>query len=268
MGCHRGGFLDADQTVVPRHGLAVFVRANSEWVRRAAARRGGPEISRRNVVLLAVAAPMLACCSSDPDSDSASLARLVGRSLNPFSGGSSVTLDEVASVPFASLGVRIGSGPQTLLVLAAQTEKSTLWTSSARIALEIQSGRVTRTAGLAHNLSGTVVSGADPLESGLHNLRDSVAVQRTLDFADRNAFGTPVDSTVSPAGSAAIDVLGTPIRVVHAIEHCTCATLAWTFTNEYWADQENGLVWRSKQFIHPDLDVLEVELFRPPRDRS
>jgi hypothetical protein len=125
-----------------------------------------------------------------------------------------------------------------------------------------------RTAGLPHDLSATAASGADPLALGLQTLRDTAQAQRVLDFADRNLLGNVVVSNFSPVGPADIDVLGTPIRTVHALEQCSCATLSWNFTNEYWADVKTGLVWRSMQHIHPDLDVVEVELFRPPKARQ
>jgi hypothetical protein len=228
------------------------------------ARRRAGALSRRAFVA-AAAVPLLARCSSKPNSDSDTLTRMLGQSLGVFSGGSSIALSEVASVPFASLGVRIGSGPQVLLVLASRSGPSTLWTSASHIALEISSGRILRTAGLAQNLSATIVSSPDPLDAGLQNLHAPARATRTLDFADRNIFGNSVESIVTPAGPAAIDVLGSRVACLHVLERGSCAALGWTFTNEYWVGAKDGVVWRSLQFIHPDLDVVEVALFRPPR---
>jgi hypothetical protein len=220
-------------------------------------------VSRR-VALAGALAPLLARCSSDPNSDTAALTHMLAQSVDAFSGKSSVTLDEVAVTPFASLGVRLGSGPQTMLVLATHDGEATVWTSASHIALEVEYGRIQRTAGLPQNLSATVFTGSDPL-AALPGLRAPADTVRSLDFSDRNAFGIVVNSTISPGGSADIDVLGTRIACIHAVERCTCKALNWTFTNEYWADIHAGRVWRSNQFIHPDLDVVEIELFRPPK---
>jgi hypothetical protein len=224
----------------------------------------GPALTRRFVVAGALA-PLLARCSSDPNSDTAGLTKLIGQSVNVFSGASSVTLKEVANTPFASIGVRVGSGAQAMLVLATQSGRSTVWTSSLHMALELQSGRILRTAGLTQNLSGTNFSGPDPLEAGLQNLRAPAPANRSLDFTDRNAYGIAVTSTVEPAGPAAVDILGTQISSVHAVEHCSCPVLGWNFTNEYWASEQTGIVWRSVQSIHPDFDPIEIELLRPPK---
>jgi hypothetical protein len=219
----------------------------------------------RRLVLAGAVVPLVARCSSDPNSDTAGLTRVLGQSLNVFSGASSVALKDVAATPFASIGVRVGSGPQTMLVLATKTARSTVWTSAAQIAVELQSGRILRTAGLAANLSGTTFSGDDPLDAGLQKLHAPLPARRALDFSDRNQYGVVVDSKLTPAGLAVVDILGTRIACVHALETCSCPMLGWNYTNEYWASAQTGTVWRSLQFIHPDFDALEIELLRPPR---
>ncbi|HEX4158032.1 MAG TPA: YjbF family lipoprotein [Rhizomicrobium sp.] len=219
----------------------------------------------RRLVVAGALAPLLVRCSSDPNSDTAGLTHLLGQSFDVFSGGSGVTLKEVSETQFASLGVRVGSGVQTMLVLASHSGRSTVWTSASHIALEIQSGRILRTAGLTQNLSGTNFSGADPLDAGLQTLPAPAPAKRSLDFSDLNAYGIAVNSTVEPAGLAEVDILGTRIACVHALERGTCPTFSWNFTNEYWASTHNGVVWRSLQFIHPDFDPLEIELLRPPK---
>jgi hypothetical protein len=221
--------------------------------------------SRRAMLAAAAAAPFLARCSSDPNSDTGQLTGLVGQSLQVFTGGHAVTLKEVQDTPFASLGVRVGGAAQTMLLLATRTSASGVWTSASHIALEIAFGRILRTAGLTQNLSGTIFSGADPLAEGLENLRAPVRIARTLDFEDRNSYGVAVASVLAPAGIQDVNVLGTNIRCVHAVEHGSAPALSWSFTNEYWAGEKSGLVWRSLQSIHPDFAPLEITLFRPPK---
>ena len=222
----------------------------------------GPALTRRFVIAGALT-PLLARCSSDPNSDTAGLTRVLGQSLDIFSGGTSVSLKDVKSTPFASIGVRIGSGAQTMLLLATETGQSTVWTSALHVAVEIRSGRILRTAGLTQNLSGTTFSGSDPLDAGLQKLRAPADVKRSLDFSDLNTYGIAVSSTIEPAGMAAVDILGTAITCVHAVEHCACPALNWNYTNEYWASAHSGVVWRSVQSIHPNFDPVEIELLRP-----
>ncbi|MGH6890198.1 MAG: YjbF family lipoprotein [Rhizomicrobium sp.] len=213
--------------------------------------------SRRALFAALAAAPVLARCSSASNSAAGPLAAL-------FSGRS-VPLKEVQDTPFASLGLRIGAGDQTMLVLATRIGSSDVWTSASQIALEIASGRILRTAGLPQNLSGTRFSGADPLAAGLDRLRQAIKDPHAVDFEDRNAHGVAIESVLAPAGVEDIDVLGTRVRCLHAVEQCRAPALSWTFTNQYWASAESGLVWRSLQNVHPALPALEIVLFRPPK---
>ncbi len=224
----------------------------------------GLALDRRNF-LFAAGASLLASCSSDPQSDTAEVGSMIRQSLGLISGDQGVSLEEVAKVPYASVGVRVGSGTQIMLVLASRLDQSLLWTSAAHLALETRYGRIVRTAGLAHDLSATNFITSDPLAQGLQNLKTETAAMRRIDLADRDAFQIPVQSTFSPKGEAEIDILGTQVKTLRAVEHCVCAEPSWTFTNEYWADPGSGVMWRSIQFVHPDLDPLEVETFRPAR---
>src|ERR1700722_19450131 len=130
--------------------------------------RSGPALTRRFVVAGALA-PLVAGCSSDPNSDTAGLTHLLGQSVHIFPGGSSITLKDVADTPFASIGVRVRSGEQAMLLLATQTARSTVWTSALHVALKIQGARFPRSAGLTKTLSATSFSGPDPLDAGLQN---------------------------------------------------------------------------------------------------
>ena len=67
---------------------------------------------------------------------------------------SDVTLDQAKAVPYASLGVKVGDGPQAMLVLADGTGPELSWTSASHISLITRDGRIIGSAGFEHNLSG------------------------------------------------------------------------------------------------------------------
>jgi hypothetical protein len=218
----------------------------------------------RRAILGGLAAPLLAGCSSDSNSDTNMFVRMAGQSLDVFGGGQSITFDQVASIPYATIGIRAGDGPQALLVLATRTGDTLLWTSAAHIAIETQAGRITRTSGLPHDLSATSIVGTDPLQAGLQHLQGEATASRYADFADRNAYQNLVLSSVATTGVEEIEILGTRLKTLHAVERGSCAALGWEFTNEYWADIRSGFIWRSSQRVHPDLFAVELEVFRPP----
>lgn len=218
-------------------------------------------LSRRAFVLAGVAAPLLAGCTSDPNSDSAEITSLLRQSFDRFTGGGSVSRAQAAQVPFASIGVRIGGSSQDLFVLATQTRDDCLWASAAHLAIETQSGRVTRTSGFEHNSAQTPASGSDPLQARM-TLPGRCSYE--MELADRGVYRAPVRYEMSRVGPERIEVLGAELDVVHHIERGACALLNWEFQNDYWVSPDGTFLWSSSQYIHPDLDALKIVVFRPP----
>jgi hypothetical protein len=47
------------------------------------------------------------------------------------------------------------------------------------------------------------------------------------------------------------------------VEDCKAAQLGWSFSNEFWEDDATGYVWKSQQFVEPDIDPVTLESLRP-----
>ena len=218
--------------------------------------------TRRGFVSAGLSLPLLAACSSDQHSDETALMDMLGQSYDSYTHGAAITRDQASAVPFASIGVSVGDSPQVLLALATQLRNARLWTSSAHIALETRSGRITRTAGLPHNMSQNVFSGSDPLQEGFGELR--APYEYLIDLPDRNVYQARVSYEMESRQATEIRILGARLTVIRARERGSCSELGWQFSNEYWSDAKNGFVWRSRQAIHPDLDDVEIVVLRRP----
>ena len=107
-------------------------------------------LTRRHA-LAVLAAGALTRCGSNPDIDLASVRQLITRTTQPRD----VTREQAAQVPFATIGVRVDGGAQSMLVLATETGGDLLWTSAARVALVTRAGRVLQSAGFRENLAAT-----------------------------------------------------------------------------------------------------------------
>lgn len=175
--------------------------------------------------------------------------------------GRNVTLAQAASVPYASMGVRLDDGRQTMIVLAGGTHGERLWTSAARIALTTKNGRIVRTAGLPHNLSGYQTVRV------IHDIDGRWAVHWLADFADLGLYSVPISCQDQKTGPETITILGKAIHTIRTNERCISDSeqLNWSFHNTYWRDPESGLTWRSIQHIHPHGAAIETEILRPPR---
>jgi hypothetical protein len=124
-------------------------------------------------------------------------------------------------------------------------------------------GRITKTAGLPWNLSDTNFRDFDPVTDFSRSL-PSAPISRMLDFSDLSRFAVVVSSTFSSAQPETIKILGQDLSTLVFVEDCDCPDFDWKFQNRYWADAQSGFVWRSRQYTHPRLDPLEIEIFRPP----
>ncbi len=212
--------------------------------------------------LAAAACVALAGCSSE-GSDAHLLVQAL-RNAIAGPGPSKVTLQQAAAIPYASLGVRIGSGSEFLIVLALDGRHSKLWTAGKTVALQTDDGRIVRTSGLAHNLSG--VSGdLGAAVSPLDALRQHGGKRILLyDFADLNAYSVKTVCRMGTLGSENIQILGKAIPTTRVEESCRADALGWSFVNTYWVGAKSGMVWKSVQYIHPRLESVSTEILRPP----
>lgn len=213
-------------------------------------------------LVAALALGALAGCSSDSGSGWPQLMELAKAS---FAQSDGVSLQQAASVPYASIGVRVGDGQQIMLLLAADTGHTQLWTSKAGIAISTRGGRIIETAGLPKNLSATVFAGlSDPLPALLRQaVVRPVSEARDADFGDLSEYSVPIRCRLEGGEDARVIILGHAIATRRFEEHCESSALDWSFTNLFWADR-SGLVWKSIQYIHPHSDPVEIEVLRPP----
>lgn len=176
-----------------------------------------------------------------------------------WSGGEKVTLQEAASVPYASIGVQMGGNTEIMLILASDSAGLQLWTSSARIAITTNHGRIVRTAGLEHNLGGY-----EP--RSMANDSANKISHWQADFPDLGLYSISITCRENFLGDETIVILGKDIHTRRVEESCQAENgqLDWSFKNTYWRDPDSGLAWRSIQHVHPRAAAIETEILRPP----
>lgn len=191
------------------------------------------------------------------DGDYASLFELARESWTHANAG--VSKDAVLSIPYASIGYRVGGGAQNMLLLVGGTSDPLLWTAQARFAIVTVDGRVVRTNGFKHNLGGMQVQTMDVAPDG------EVSRRLLADFPDLDLYSVAIVCKAREAGPQTITLLNRPVETVKVSETCRsdAKVLHWIFENTYWRDRTTGDVWRSVQYVHPNLDALEIETLRP-----
>jgi len=178
-------------------------------------------------------------------------------------GQAHVSKSEASAIPYASIGYRLNDGPEQLLVLATQTGSDQLWTSASHVVLETRAGHIVRTVGLPNDV-GSVTSQYKQGDTAIPTESNVRVGTRLEDLPNLGIYGAPVVCTASPQGVQTIAILGRGITTKKVDEVCRSDSLNWSFTDNYWIDTENGLVWRSIQNLSPKGEKVEVEVLRPP----
>lgn len=189
--------------------------------------------------------------------------QLLKQSLAASFGNIRVTRDQAAAIPYASLGYSLDGGNQGILVLATDTNGELLWTSPSHVVIVTRDGRIVRTLGLPRDLSGLTTPGGPPPPPSAAARQPFVST-RQEDFPELGFYGVILSCRAHLVGRQRITVLGQAINTNRVDETCQSRNPEWRFTDNFWADTDNGMVWRSRQHIHPKGGTVEIEIFRPP----
>ena len=208
---------------------------------------------------------LLAGCSSTDSGNTnyAQFYQLVKQSMSATFGTVRVTRDQAASIPYASMGYSQDGGNQMLLVLATDSGGELLWTGPSHAVIVTRDGRIVRTVGMGHDLAGLTMRNAAAPPPGAA-ARGSFTTTRLEDFPELGVYGALVSCRAHLAGRQKIVILGQAITTNRVDEACRSQTPVWSFVDIYWVDPDNGLVWRSRQHIHPKGGEIDTEVFRPP----
>jgi hypothetical protein len=200
-------------------------------------------------------AATLAGCGNDSDFEQ--LGGVLLQNLSSVGGdGPAIPRAQAAAVPYASIGVRYGSNPEAMLVLATKSGDDSEWLAGTQASIVTRNGRIIRTVGLPYNLTGFQgpIGDADAASGTYHYL---------YDLADRRIFGAIVNCTLHDMGAERIEIIGGSHDTHHIVETCNAPQLDWDFQNDFWRDMTSGYVWKSVQNVHPDADPVTLEALRP-----
>jgi|SRR5579871_118362 len=213
---------------------------------------------RRTKKLLWLAAAILVSgCAGDSDVER--VGKFLIGTLN--ASGEKVTRERAAAVPYATMGLALGSNPEVLLVLGTATGSDQEWFAGDTIFVATRQGHIIRTAGLPYDLGGirSLSSNSPVANAGAPSLY-------LVDFPDLGIYGAPLLCSSKAMGNDNVEILGASIPTRHVVERCEVSALKWKFENDFWQDPMTGAVWRSSQYIHPKSPPVILEVLRPPQE--
>jgi hypothetical protein len=222
---------------------------------------------KRGSALAGAALALLAAGCSSGRSDNTNYSQfyqLLQQSLKASFGKVRVTREQAATIPYASMGYSQNGGNENILILATDYGGVQLWTSPLKVVIVTRDGRIVRTLGLEHDLSGLTTRGNGTAPTPTAALQAPFASTRLEDFPELDMYGVIVSCRARAAGRQTIKILGQLIGTIRVDETCRSQKPEWSFVDSYWVDTDNGRVWRTRQHVHPKGEIIETEIFRPP----
>lgn len=211
----------------------------------------------RMAAIATVAAALCGCAGSDNDA-----LRVGGLLFGAVTGHTEqVTRDRAAAIPYASIGVQLGSSTQGLAVLNKRVGEDRYWASGESILFVTREGRVIETIGLPYDLTRVEARGG--LAAGGTAPGTAREFFLMYDFREMGAFNVVAHCTDTDEGAETITILTARIETRHHVERCEAEQIDWSFENEFWLDAKTGFVWQSVQDIHPRSPKLYLTVFRP-----
>ncbi len=166
----------------------------------------------------------------------------------------------IQEIPYASMLLKIGKGPQGLLILESKKDKQTVWVSADNIYLVLRRGVIVKTSGLLNNLKDTSNRNL-PIEEILNQSITDSTFYYSYDKPELRNLKIYVRYTLG--GKEEVFILGKKKSLQLIIETGGNDSIGWGFINKFWID-ENMNVLKSEQYISPKLPSIKYTVTKKP----
>ena len=167
--------------------------------------------------------------------------------------------DLINAIPYASSLLKIGKGPEGLIILESVRDQDHLWVSADNVYLVIRNGKIIQTSGLTNNLTKVISPFKDKNFLELKKNR----FKNYLSFSKPTLRDLPVEVHIEQKGQAMIQILDQERSLTLISEKISNDYIGWNVENLYWVDNE-GFVWRSEQYISPKLPKFIIQVTKKP----
>ncbi len=170
-----------------------------------------------------------------------------------------ISPETIQAIPYASMLVKIGKGPESLMILESINNRDYTWVSADGVYLVINNGRIIKTYGLNNNLKEVLLPYSEWNNIDQHNNYISY-----FSFSSPDFNNLKVSSNFSRKGKRLISLKLSDKNLELIEERIFASNIAWREVNQYWLDDED-FVWRSIQHISPKLPPIHLEITKKPR---
>jgi len=152
---------------------------------------------------------------------------------------------------------------RTYLVPLADNDGYLNYLDSGGRGIVMLGGAVTGTQGLGTDLQGVRHHRDDPVPKPTPVDQWPQQFHRDYQFRLRGVrdYNITLNCKLVPVVSETIEIAELDFDVVRVSETCTNARRQ--IVNTYWADADTGFIWKSVQWLGPELGQATIEIIRP-----
>lgn len=218
----------------------------------------------RMLALAALAA--LTACSSDRNP----IVSAMTDRLRPGDDGTArpgpqlLTRAQIDAAGVAAVLIRLQSDRSpTLLFGASANGGYVTFASRLRQSVTLRGSRITATRGLGTDLLSSAGSDSDPLLRPTPVVSWPERIERRYEFPAPGAQGRieTYECTFTAGAPRELEILEITYSGIEMTE--TCRNAERSFENLHFADARTGFVWRSLQWIGPDMDLIDLQVLEP-----
>lgn len=176
-----------------------------------------------------------------------------------------VTDQQIANLPYASMYARVNNGPRIFVVLGYNENDQQKWITQDKAMLVMQHGRLVKTLGLSSNLDAVSQLAQDPLADALH-LQNGARWTRVVQWREQaQPRAATATSTFARGDDTVLNLAGEPVpcRVWH--ETVRIDSLGAEWQNTFWIANRDGMVLQAQQMLAADQYPIVTTILKPAK---
>jgi|TARA_A100001015_G_scaffold218369_1_gene245454 hypothetical protein len=189
--------------------------------------------------------------------------RELGQSiLDAFNYDEDIPSSEVMKIPYASMQLRVGTTPYTLIILEEEKDNVLKWTSSNLIKIYTLNGKIIRFTGFQNELTELELDPKHPLLNKNYKVFENEIYTSFYTFRNPNLFRLPVKTKFKILEEETLSILDEDIETFILEEKSEKNLINWEFTNLYWISIKDNEVVKSRQVFTPKNPEVDYTILK------
>tara|TARA_A100001015_G_scaffold245840_1_gene281960 strand:- start:1769 stop:2437 length:669 start_codon:yes stop_codon:yes gene_type:complete len=185
-----------------------------------------------------------------------------------FKPPSDIPQEDVNSVKYSTMQVRIGRSPNTLIVLEEVQDDILKWTSSNFVKIYTKEGMIVKVSGLENELEIKDIDRRHPILTKKYPEKGVINLTNFYTFSNPDLHLLPVKTSFRFDKIEKIKILGEEVLTKVYFEEARDNLISWKFNNKYWINLDGDIVKSIESFTPKNqfAHMLVTKKYRKPEN--